>query len=201
MGALEALQGSHSDSMAGLGMVSPGSQDQTGNQRVREELHRSLVGNKTKREEISKLEQCLQTKMSEIASLERHQAEQRRQITALEQRLAGQGGNSGQVRELERQNAELRKHVTEIVEGNDTDKQEAIDELREEYEEQVQQAVQGTRQLMDGELKKLRLELEVYEKTLIQVKAGAAEGETTRAGLTDTVTKLQAQLQVGIRST
>jgi len=85
--------------------------------------------------------------------------------------------------------------VTEIVEGNDTDKQEAIDELREEYEEQVQQAVQETRQLMEGELKKLRLELEVYEKTLIQVKAGAAEGETTRAGLADTVTKLQGQLQ------
>ena len=42
------------------------------------------------------------------------------------------------LKELEKQNAELKKHISEIVEGNDIDKQEAIDELREEYEQHVQ---------------------------------------------------------------
>jgi len=74
------------------------------------------------------------------------------------------------MQELEKQNAELKKHISEIVEGNDIDKQEAIDELREEYEQHVQEAVQETKALMEAETKKLRIEIDVYDKTLLELR-------------------------------
>merc|ERR1712029_1169096 len=74
------------------------------------------------------------------------------------------------IQELEKQNAELKKHISEIVEGNDLDKQEAIDELREEYEQHVQEAVQETKALMETESKKLRIEIDVYDKTLLELR-------------------------------
>jgi len=100
-----------------------------------------------------------------------------------------------EVDELEKQNIELKRHVSEIIEDNDTEKQEAIDELREEYEAQVKEAVDETKALMEGELKRLRIELEVYSKTLLEIRNNYTSLEEKNTELLDRYKKLEGELE------
>merc|ERR1712000_342951 len=95
----------------------------------------------------------------------------------------------------EKQNIELKRHVSEIIEDNDKEKQEAIDELREDYEEQVKEAVEETKSLMEGELKKLRIELEVYSKTLLEIRNNYTNLEEKNASLVIQVRDLEVNLE------
>ena len=197
VGAMEALQsGCHEDSAAQLGL-SGAVEDMTHNQRVRDELHRSLVSNRTKREEISRLEASLRSKDRELELVQSKEHNYLQNIESLRKELHSVSINAShtavktsdsvdelkeEVERLERQNAELKKHISEIVEGNDADKQEAIDELREEYEAHVEEAVKETKSLMENEVKKLKIEIEVYDKTLaeLRTKLTSAEDENIK---------------------
>jgi len=216
IGALEALQGGHSDSMVQLGLNGAEGGGGGGSQRVKEELHRSLVGNRTKRGEISRLESSLRSREGDLEELRRREGELVRQVENLRTEMEGlrenkryNDNNSAEsefrfkelerlrteVDELEKQNIELKRHVSEIIEDNDTEKQEAIDELREEYEIQVKEAVEETRALMDGELKKLRIELEVYSKTLLEIRNNYTSLEEKNAGLVEKIKELEEELE------
>ena len=191
IGAMEALSVGNDDSMAQLGLSGAEAEVST-NLRVRTELHRSLVSNRTKRETISRLEASLRSKDRELEVVQGKESEHLRNIESLKSDLQSASINASQnsyrvsskeeelreeLRILEGQNMELKKHMGDIVEGNDADRQEAIDELREEYELHVQEAVQETKSLMDQELKKLKIELEVYDKTLVELRDKLTESE------------------------
>eukprot|EP00092_Neocalanus_flemingeri_P009846 GFUD01010610.1.p1 GENE.GFUD01010610.1~~GFUD01010610.1.p1 ORF type:complete len:1104 (+),score=472.03 GFUD01010610.1:138-3449(+) len=216
IGALEALQGGHSDSMVQLGLSGAEGGVGGGSQRVREELHRSLVGNRTKRGEISRLESSLRSREGDLEQLRGREGELVRQVEQLgrevkllrenmkesEENFTANKENveelemlKKEIEELEKQNIELKKHVSEIVEDNDTEKQEAIDELREEYEEQVKEAVEETKALMDGELKRLRIELEVYSKTLLEIRNNYTILGEENTGLLGKVKELKGQIE------
>ena len=186
----------------------------SGNQRVREELHRSLVSNRTKREEISKLEQSLAARDQHIESLTTNQAEHLQIIDQLKidvlayktkdkqtesfSKFKSQDGNLvSELAQLERQNNELKKHISEMVEANDIDKQEAIDELREEYELQVQEAVDETKALMETEIKKLKIETEVYDKTLLEKRRQYSKLEETNQDLRRELTEIKSRVEAG----
>merc|ERR1712218_683414 len=140
-----------------MGGLSGAEAEVSANLRVRTELHRSLVSNRTKREEISRLEASLRSKDRELERVQNKETEHLRNIEGLKNDLHSASVNATQnsyrvsskeeelreeLRNLEDQNMQLKKHISEIVEGNDADRQEAIDELREEYELHVQEAVQ-----------------------------------------------------------
>merc|ERR1719186_1223306 len=187
-----------SDSMVALGLGgASGVADGTG-QRIREELQRSLVGNRTKREEIGRLEKLVEERDKELAGLrvsERNWVEERRVI---EQNMVKMSGNvvseekiqrdakerdllkvriqelEAMIEDLENKNREVKQYMGELVESNNTDKCEAIDSLREEYEQQIREAVDETKRLvieeMEGESKRLKVEIDVYNKTLMEVR-------------------------------
>ena len=184
----------------------------SGNQRVREELHRSLVSNRTKREEISRLEQSLVTRDKQIETLTTNQAEHLQIIDQLKidvltyktkdkqtesvSKFKSQDGNLvSELAQLEKQNSELKKHISEMVDANDIDKQEAIDELREEYELQVQEAVDETKALMESEIKKLKIETEVYDKTLLEKRRQYSKLEETNQDLRRELTEIKSRAE------
>jgi len=216
LGALEALQGEHSDSMVQLGLGGADGAAGGGSQRVREELHRSIVGNKTKRGEISRLENSLRSREGELEVLKRREGELLQQVENLKKEmhglkekvkhsdqntLAGEsnirelGKLRAEIEELEKQNIELKRHVSEIIEDNDKEKQEAIDELREEYEVQVQDAVGETKAIMEDELKKFKIELEVYNKTLLEIRNNYSRLEQKNEELLAKTVELEVQLE------
>ena len=200
LGAMEALQGGHGgdESALQLGLGGAAAEAEvSSNQRVREELHRSLVSNRTKREEISRLEASLRSRDRQLEAVQAKEHQHLHNIETLRNDLHSASINASQsshktsskeeelraeLKELQAQNTELKKHISEIVEGNDADKQEAIDELREEYELHVQEAVQETKTLMETEMKKLQIEIEVYDKTLVELrdKMSATEAENQK---------------------
>ena len=216
MGGLEALVGGRGDdSMVQLGLSGAGEASGAGGSlRIREELHRSLVGNRTKREEINKLEvsrsrlesslRSREVELEELRGMEaglRGQVEElRSQVTSLHVKRdscseqEGEVGLQEQVKLLEHQNSELKKHLSEMAAANDADRQEAIEELREEYEEQVQEAVQGTRHLMEGEVRRLQLELEVYTATLLEIRNNLTKETDKNAELLGKILKLEKSL-------
>jgi len=100
-----------------------------------------------------------------------------------------------EIEELEKQNIELKRHVSEIIEDNDKEKQEAIDELREEYEVQVKDAVGETKAIMEDELKKLKIELEVYNKTLLEIRNNYSRLEQKNEELLAKTVELEVQLE------
>jgi len=69
-----------------------------------------------------------------------------------------------------KQNIQVKKCMTEMLEGNNEDKMEAIDSLREEYEEHCRAAVEQTKALMEGEVRRLKIELDVYSQTVMELK-------------------------------
>ena len=73
--------------------------------------------------------------------------------------------------QVEAQNIELKRHLGEMVASHDEDKQEAIEELREEYEEQLREGVKETQELMEGEVRRLKVEVEVLTQTLLEVRS------------------------------
>merc|ERR1719436_170132 len=106
----------------------------SGNQRVREELHRSLVSNRTKREEIARLEQSLAAREKQIETLTTNQTEHLQIIDQLKidvlayktkdketesfLKMKAQDGNLvSELAQLEKQNSELKKHISEMVEA------------------------------------------------------------------------------------
>ena len=198
LGAMEALQAGHGGDESALQLGLGGAEAEvSSNQRVREELHRSLVSNRTKREEISRLEASLRTRDRQLEAVQAKEHQHLHNIETLRNDLHSASINASQsshkmsskeeelrveLKELQAQNTELKKHISEIVEGNDADKQEAIDELREEYELHVQEAVQETKTLMESEMKKLQIEIEVYDKTLVELrdKMSATEAENQK---------------------
>ncbi len=209
IGAMEALSGGggHDESAAQLGL-SGAEAEVSANLRVRTELHRSLVSNRTKREEISRLEATLRSKDRELELVHSKESEHLRNIETLKSDLLSASINASQntyrvsskeeelreeLKVLEGQNMELKKHISDIVEGNDADRQEAIDELREEYELHVQEAVQETKSLMDQELKKLRIEIEVYDKTLVELRDKLTDSETQREKYSNELRELRCK--------
>ena len=207
VGSMEALQGAHEDSAAQLGL-SGAVEDMNTNQRVRDELHRSLVSNRTKREEISRLEASLKSKDRELELVQSKEDGYIQSIETLKKDLHSASINASQslqrnsgkeeeliaeIEQLERQNTELKKHISEIVEGNDADKQEAIDELREEYEAHVEEAVQETKSLMENEVKKLRIEIEVYDKTLAELRNKLTNVEEENIKLSTEINELRCK--------
>merc|ERR1719186_1423372 len=160
-----------SDSMVALGLGgASGVADGTG-QRIREELQRSLVGNRTKREEIGRLEKLVEERDKELAGLrvsERNWAKERDLLKERIQEL------EAMIEDLENKNREVKQYMGELVESNNTDKCEAIDSLREEYEQQIREAVDETKRLvieeMEGECKRLKVEIDVYNRTLMEVR-------------------------------
>ena len=86
-------------------------------------------------------------------------------------------------REVELQNLELKRHMSEVVASNGVDKQEAIEELRLEYEEHLREAVEETRQLMEREVKRQKLELEVYTQTLLELRNNLTKEADKNASL------------------
>jgi len=215
IGALEALQGSHSDSMVQLGLNGVDSGSAGSNQRVRDELHRSLVGNKTKREEISRLESSLRSQEVEIEELKRREGDLINQVSHLRTELNASKDraltNQNLVKEnernanllvnlkeeleqLEKENVLLKKHVSDMIEENDADKQEAIDELREDYEVQLSRAVEETKSLMEGEVKRLKIELDVYSKTLIEIRNNYTSLEDKNNAYMITIEDLEKQI-------
>lgn len=214
IGAMEALQiRGHDESASQLGLVGADvSRDISTNQRVRDELHRSLISNQTKRAEISRLEASLKNKDREMVVVQSKENEYLRNIESLKNELHSVSINlsskvnqnqessskeddlRADIQELEKQNAELKKHISEIVEGNDLDKQEAIDELREEYEQHVQEAVQETKALMETESKKLRIEIDVYDKTLLELREKLSVVELENSKLSTDVHDLRTRL-------
>merc|ERR1719167_118282 len=169
LGGMEALVNNgntgNDDSMVQLGLSGAAEVAGTNSSslRIREELHRSLVGNRTKREEISKLETACASLEKQLREkeFEAHTASEtekglRVQIENLQLELK-QGGGGGdnvvklklmeeEIAQLEAQNIELKKHLGEMVANHDEDKQLAIEELREEYEEQLKEGVKETRE-------------------------------------------------------
>jgi len=212
VGAMEALQvRGHDESASQLGLIGADvSSDISTNQRVRDELHRSLISNRTKREEISRLEASIKNKDREMEVVQSKEHEYLRNIESLKNELhsvsinlsnkvnlrntSNEDHDRKDIQELEKQNAELKKHISEIVEGNDIDKQEAIDELREEYEQHVQEAVQETKTLMEAETKKLRIEIDVYDKTLLELRDKLSGVEVENSKLLTEVQDLKSRL-------
>ena len=217
LGAMEALNVGQDDSIRQLSSsrnLTESLASVSGNQRVREELHRSLVSNRTKREEIARLEQSLATRDKHIETLTTSQAEHLQIIDQLKIdvlayktkdkqtessfKMKSQAGNLvSELAQLEKQNSELKKHISEMVEANDIDKQEAIDELREEYELQVQEAVDETKALMETEIKKLKIETEVYDKTLLEKRRQYSKLEETNQDLLRELTEIKSRVEAG----
>ena len=217
VGAMEALNVGQDDSMRQLSNsrnLTESLASVSGNQRVREELHRSLVSNRTKREEISRLEQSLATRDKQIETLTSNQTEhlqiidqlkidvlayktKDKQTESFSKTKSHDGNLVSELAQLEKQNSELKKHISEMVEANDVDKQEAIDELREEYELQVQEAVDETKALMDAEIKKLKIETEVYDKTLLEKRRQFSKLEETNQELRRELTEIKARVEAG----
>ena len=205
IGALEALQGGHEESAVQLGLGGAEA-DVASNQRVRDELHRSLISNRTKREEISRLEASLKTKDRELDLVHSKENEYVNSIESLRKELHSASINASQnlfrnsnkeddlrkeIEVLEIQNADLKRHISDIVEGNDADKKEAIDELREEYEAHLKEAVEETKLLMGEEVKKLRIEIDVYDKTLLDLRNKLSTKEEEYQELSHVVKELQ----------
>lgn len=215
IGAMEALNVDHDDSIRQLSSSRNLTESLVGvsnNQRVREELSRSLVSNRTKREEISRLEQALASRTKQLETLQGKELElldiidqlkidvltYKTKVNELENvaKVRPEDGNLvSEIAHLEQQNGELKKHISEMVESNDIDKQEAIDELREEYELQVKEAVNETKSLMDAEVKKLRIEIEVYEKTLLEMKRKYGNLEGVNQDLNRELTEIKSRGQ------
>jgi len=188
VGGYEAMSVDNaSDSIIALGLS--GAKD--GSVRLKEELHRSINGNKSKREEISRLEGLLTACEAELSQL---QAEQERLQTRLglsEARVAERDLNAAELdrlrrdvarlqprnaeleknlEEAEKQNVEVKKCMTAMLEGQSEDQVEAIDSLREEYEEHCRTAVSQTKSLMEGEVRRLKIELDVYTQTVTELR-------------------------------
>ena len=102
------------------------------------------------------------------------------------------------VRGLEEKNKEVRKHMSEMVDSNNDDKIEAIDSLREEYELQVREAVEETKRLvmeeMEGDIKKLKIEIDVYSKTLVEVRQQHRKTEEMRCKLEKQVEEYRTKI-------
>jgi len=187
-----------SDSMVALGLGgATGGADGTG-QRIREELQRSLVGNRTKRDEIGRLEKIMEGREKELADLRRNERNLIEEKKLMELKVIQMSANVVNnedrqkevkekgllkeriqelevvVQDLENKNREVKQYMGELVESNNTDKCEAIDSLREEYEQQIREAVEETKRLvieeMEGECKRLKVEVDVYNKTLMEVR-------------------------------
>merc|ERR1719264_1741004 len=88
-----------------------------------------------------------------------------------------------ELRQMEAQNMELKRHLVEMVASHDEDKQEAIEELREEYQE-----------LMEGEVRRLKVEVEVLTQTLLEVRSSLTREGDRSAGLIVKVKDLEQQL-------
>ena len=98
-----------------------------------------------------------------------------------------------ELRQMEAQNMELKRHLGEMVASHDEDKQEAIEELREEYEEQLRDGVKETQELMEGEVRRLKVEVEVLTQTLLEVRSSLTREGDKNAGLISKVKDLQQQ--------
>ena len=217
LGGMEALVNSgntgEDDSMVQLGLSGAAEAAGTSNSslRIREELHRSLVGNRTKRDEISKLEAAchrleinLRVKEADLQKALESEKMLKVHIDNLQSELMKTGGSSDaadQVKSLqeeliqvEAQNMELKRHLGEMVASHDEDKQVAIEELREEYEEQVREGVKETQGLMEGEVRRLKVEVEVLTQTLLEVRSNLTKEGDRSAGLIVKVKDLEQQL-------
>ena len=115
--------------------------------------------------------------------------------------MEGSGDNAERLKSLEEelrlmeaQNVELKKHLGEMVANHDEDKQEAIEELREEYEEQLKEGVKETQELMEGEVRRLKVEVEVLTQTLLELRSSLTREGDKSAGLIVKVKDLEQQL-------
>ena len=99
-----------------------------------------------------------------------------------------------EIAQLEAQNIELKKHLGEMVANHDEDKQLAIEELREEYEEQLKEGVKETRELMEGEVRRLKVEVEVLTQTLLEVRSSLTREGDQSAGLVTKIKDMEAQI-------
>ena len=216
LAGLEALvggQASNSDSMLQLGLSGAG-QNIRGAVTMREELHRSLVMNRTKREEISKLEDArekLETQLKKMEiEMEDFRLQERRYIAQVKELQANVDSlkrklsevNSREevdrlkenVGQLEEENVDLKKQMSEMVTANEKDKLEAIDDLRETYDANVREAIQATKELMEGEVKKLNLELDVYNQTLMELRNNLSKESDKNLLLLDKIKILEQNL-------
>jgi len=178
-----------SESMVALGLAGTSKAD--GVTRLKEELHKSLSNNKNKREEISRLEEKLTAKTEECNELKSRFEKASSQLTNFQQEINDKANDTEElkktkellekeitktrhleiaVKEAEDQNIKVKKCMTEMLEGNQDDKMEAIDSLREEYEEHCKNAVEQTKSLMEGEIRRLKIELDVYNKTILELR-------------------------------
>ena len=115
--------------------------------------------------------------------------------------MGGSGDNAKRLKSLEEelmqveaQNVELKRHLGEMVASHDEDKQEAIEELREEYEEQLREGVKETQELMEGEVRRSKVEVEVLTQTLLEVRSSLTREGDQSAGLISQVKNLKQQL-------
>merc|ERR1719264_1856453 len=99
-----------------------------------------------------------------------------------------------ELRQMDAQHMELKRHLGEMVASHDEDKQEAIEELREEYEEQLRDGVKETQELMEGEVRRLKVEVEVLTQTLLEVRSSLTREGDKCAGLMSKVKDLEQQL-------
>lgn len=180
-----------SDSIVAMGLSGSASQEVVGSLRLKEELHRSLNGNKSKREEIAKLEAQLTERNTQLKDLQAEFETARAKLSSSERQLAVREECTTELSQLreeveqlrpkvvqlqnslneaEKQNIEVKKCMTEMLEGQNEDKMESIDSLREEYEEHCRQAVDQTKRLMEGEVRRLKIELDVYSKTVVELR-------------------------------
>merc|ERR1719341_1926087 len=150
------------------------------------------------------LEHNLRVKEDEVLKATESERILRVQIDNLQAELKqtrGSGDNAKrlnsleeELRQVEGQNIELKRHLGEMVASHDEDKQEAIEELREEYEEQLREGVKETQVLMEGEVRKLKVEVEVLTQTLLEVRSSLTREGDQSAGLISKVKDLQQQL-------
>merc|ERR1719341_2859067 len=150
------------------------------------------------------LEHNLRVKEDEVMKVTESERTLRVQIDNLQAELKqveGSGDNAEklksleeELRQMEAQNMELKRHLSEMVASHDEDKQEAIEELREEYEEQLREGVKETQVLMEGEVRKLKVEVEVLTQTLLEVRSSLTREGDQCAGLMSKVKDLEQQL-------
>merc|ERR1719403_49461 len=120
----------------------------------------------------------------------------------LELKQGGGGGDNvdklkvmeEEIAQLEAQNIELKKHLGEMVANHDEDKQLAIEELREENEEQLKEGEKETRELMEGEVRRLKVEVEVLTQTLLEVRSSLTREGDQSAGLVTKIKDMEAQI-------
>jgi len=210
-----------SESVIALGL---GTSRSDGATRLKEELHRSLTSNKSKREHISALEKQITTKNDEIDQLHSTVTRLQDQLKDSNTRINEKSNESEELLQLrhetnnlketntklendlkhaQEQNVKVKKCMTELLEGNQEDKMEAIDSLRQEYEEHCRNAVEQTKNLMEGEVRRLNIELDVYNKTVLELRkklesdSKKSQEETTKL-LEDKIKELEKTIEVSL---